>query len=327
MRKILCVLMIGAGCLLLFSGCKKPDPVSQEAFLLGSYVKIQVNDQSKATVLPQTFDRLETIHQQLDPDSQFSEIARINQAAGKEPVEVSDDSYHFLKEAQKYSLQYPGFDFTLGPVTKLWGIGTKSARKPSEKEITDALRLVNAEKVQFDDEKQTIFLPEEGMLLDVGAVAKGFAADEIADFLREKGVKSASLDFGGNLYVIGDHNGKPWQVGIQDPQDLNQLIGEVAVKDRSVVTSGVYQRYLEADGKQYHHLFDPKTGYPFEGDLASVTIISESSFEADALATAMFGYSGDTALRLLEKEGGVEAVLVLRDGGVLETENIFSTNN
>lgn len=314
------ILLLGLS-LFLFSGCQKAEPLSREAFLLGSYVKVTVHDGNKEKALERAFQRIEELHHQLDPNADDAAIAKINQQAGKGPVEIPADIYSFLQICQRYSAQYPGFDFTIGPITTLWGIGSEKARKPTDEEIAEALRYVDHRKVRFDDEKRTVFLPEKGMGIDVGAAAKGFVADEVVKVLRSEGVTSGNLDFGGNLYLLGKKNGQPWEVGIQDPRDINKLLKEVAVTNHSVVTSGIYQRYFKAEGQWYHHLFDPKTGYPFAGDLASVTILSKSSLEADILATAMFVYKSNEALKVLEAKE-IAAILVSRDNHMITTKQL-----
>lgn len=304
------------------------EPYSQEEFLLGTYVRMRVYDQGKEAALQPAFDRVKELGDKITVNQSGSEIDQVNQQAGIQPVVVSEDVYRLVKKAYLYSQDSQGgFDMAIGPITQLWRIGFDDARKPSQAEIDQALKLVDYQQVELDDEKRSVYLAEKGMALDLGAIAKGYIADEVVKVLRDQGVTSGIVDLGGNVYVLG-HSPKgedtPWTVGIQDPNDARgSVIGTLPATDQTLVTSGIYERYLEMDGETYHHLFNPETGYPFDNDIASVTIITDQSIDGDGLSTAVFALGTKAGLAYVEGlENGTAAIFVTKENQVYVTENI-----
>lgn len=269
------------------------DPYSKQELLLGTYVQIRIYDDGKEEVLDKAFDRIKELGDKITVNEEGSEIDAVNEKAGIEPVKVSDDVYTLLKKAYEYSQDSNGgFDMAIGPITQLWHIGFDDARKPSQEEIDQALKLVDYHKVVLNDNEKTAYLEEKGMELDLGAIAKGYITDEVVKVLEDNGVTTAIIDLGGNVYVLGHSprgEDEDWNVGIQDPNKArNTVIGTVKERDKTLVTSGIYERYLKVNGETYHHLFDPKTGYPFDNDIAGVTIITNKSIDGDGLSTAVF---------------------------------------
>jgi thiamine biosynthesis lipoprotein len=256
-------------------------------------------------------------------------VAAINRQAGVAPVKVHSDLLEVLEEALYYAeLSDGAFDPTVGPLVRLWGIGTDSQRLPGEDELAAALELVNWRDVVIDREWGTVFLWREGMALDLGAIAKGYAGDEAVRIAREGKAKRAIVDLGGNIIALG-WRGKqgtemlPWRVGIQNPFDERGThIGVLPVHDMSVVTSGVYERFFELDGKRYHHLFSTKDGYPVENGLLSVTIVTERSIEADALSTVVFTMGFEQGRALIESIPGAEAIFVFDDRRIWITSGL-----
>ncbi len=227
-------------------------------------------------------------------------VAAINEAAGKVPAAAPADVRYVTGKALWYASRSGGaFDPTIGPIVKLWNIGLDGERVPSPEEIKTALPLVDFRSVRVDDADGTVFLPRKGMLLDLGAIAKGYAADEVARVLLEKRVKKP--------------DGSPWRIGIQNPFDERGAhIGIATLTGgATVVTSGVYERYFIAeDGTHYHHIFDTKTGYSVNNGLVSVTIISSSSIDADGLSTTLFSLGLKEGMALAESLEHVEAVFI-----------------
>ncbi|MFU0787997.1 MAG: FAD:protein FMN transferase [Enterococcus gilvus] len=186
----------------------------------------------------------------------------------------------------------------------------------------------------FNDDEQTVFLKEKGMKLDLGAIAKGYITDEVVKVMKENGVTTAIIDLGGNVFVMGNsprgNQKEDWTVGIQDPnQARNVVLGSVPETNMSLVTSGIYERYLEVDGKTYHHLFNPKTGYPFDNDLAGVTIVSKKSIDGDGLSTAVFSMGVKDGMKYVEDLKDTEAIFVTRDDKVYVTsglKDVFELN-
>jgi thiamine biosynthesis lipoprotein len=256
--------------------------------------------------LDDAFARLKQIDDELSEQNPRSEIAAVNAASGLHPVKVGDDAIAILKKDLGYAAMSDGaFDPTVGPLVNLWGIGTDHARLPSKTEIKAALALVNWKDVVLDETAKTIFLKRKGMALDLGSGTKGYATDEIVKVLRPRGVESAVIDLGGNIFVMGSKaEGKPWRVGLQDPEnERGAYLGVASLVDRTMVTSGVYERYFEKDGKRYHHIFDTRTGYPLDNGLTSVTIVTAKSFDADGCTTMLFALGRTKGMELGQKMG------------------------
>ncbi|MGX7199664.1 FAD:protein FMN transferase [Enterococcus nangangensis] len=306
------------------------EPYEDRQFLLGTYVNIKVYDNGKEQALKDAFARVKELGDKITVNQEGSEVDAVNEQAGVAPVAVSDDVYRLAKKAYEYSQDSNGgFDMAIGPITSLWHIGFDDARKPSQAEIDAALKLVDYHKVILDDEKQTIYLEEKGMKLDLGAIAKGFITDEVVSLLKDAGVTTAIVDLGGNVYVLGHsvrstpEKAVDWTVGIQDPnQARNTTVGQVPETNKSLVTSGIYERYLVVDGKTYHHLFDPKTGYPFDNGIAGVTIISDLSIDGDGLSTAVFSMGVKKGLEYVESLDGVDAIFVTTDDEIFVTDGV-----
>lgn len=310
----------------------RKEPYAQEQFLLGTYTRIRVYDEGKEAAMTPAFERIKELGDKITINEPDSEIDEINENAGIQPVKVSPEIYQLVKRAKEYSVESEGaFNLVIGGITQLWRIGFDDARKPSDEEIQQALTTLDYQKVQLDDENETVYLEEKGMIIDLGAIAKGYIADEVATILRNEGVTSAIIDLGGNILVLGHSNrgvDQPWKIGIQDPNDARgSIIGSIEETDKTVVTSGVYERYLELDGVKYHHIFDTQTGYPIENDVASVSIITDHSIDGDALTTLVFAKGIEKGLAFVEENTpeGTDAIFISRDGEVYVTSGIKDT--
>ena len=300
-------------------------PYKQTEFLMGTVATVKIYDEGKETVLESVFNRIETLAEQIGVEEVKSQIDKVNANAGKKSVEVSDDIFELVQAGKNYSEQADGsFDITIGPLTALWHIGYEDARKPEQAEIDEVLSLINYEKVILDEDKGTVYLEDEGMRMDLGAIAKGFIADEVNEVLDENGVSTAIIDLGGNIYVKGNNpSGKKWTVGIQDPFSARgETVGRIEASDQSIVTSGIYERYLEVDGVTYHHLLNPIDGYPFDNEIAGVTIVSENSIDGDALSTVVFSKGLEDGMNFIENQEGVEAIFVNKDNHIFITSGL-----
>ncbi|MBQ3425413.1 MAG: FAD:protein FMN transferase [Clostridia bacterium] len=247
-----------------------------------------------------------------------SDVWRINHAQGA-PVEVSDDTIEILNTALEVSrLSSGAFDVSIAPVSTLWDFTSGAKVLPDAETIARAAALVDFERILIDGNSVTL---PEGMMIDLGGIAKGYIADAVKAYLEERGVESAVLSFGGNIVTIGlKPDGSPWRVGIQD---IDRPTGEyMLVADNyggSTVTSGIYERGFELDGVTYHHILDTDTGWPIQNELASVTIFSDSSMWGDALATAAFALGTEEGIKLIEGLEGIEAIFIARDRSVTGT--------
>jgi thiamine biosynthesis lipoprotein len=321
---------------LLFSGCER-QMAPQSEFVLGTVCSINLYEAGSAELYGTLFSRLRQLNDIFNNYSDSSEITRVNQNAADMPVPVSQDFFVVLKTALDFARLTGGaFDPTVGPLVKLWGFG-KTPRVPSQEEIKAAQKLVGWQCVALQESAQTEDAPgqpegftgqnpaagptvrftKSGVRLDLGAIAKGYAADCLVDILRERGVKRASLSLGGNVYVYGKKpGGSLWSVAIRDPSKPGQNAFMLKTRDATVVTSGAYERFFVQDGKTYGHILDPATGFPAKSGLESVTIVSHNSMVADALSTSLFvlGMEKIPEIKKSALAGGFECVLVDASG-------------
>lgn len=304
--------------ILTIIGCSTNDePVNDSQQLLGTILQISIRDGGYSTTLTdRAFERVAEIERRMstsEDDYDTTELLRVNRAAGEEAVSVSEDTFEVLQAALEFSRMTDGaFDVTVWPLVKLWGIGSGGASVPPEDKIAAARDAVNYHLLELDADNQSVYLPEPGMGVDVGAIAKGYAADEAARILRDAGVEHALLDFGGNILVIGDKpDGTPWRIGVQRPDaERTRYLGIVTATDRTVVTSGPYERFFVQEGTRYHHILDAETGFPARNGIEQVTIIAEHSIDADALSTATYVLGVEEGLALVESLDDVEAVFI-----------------
>jgi thiamine biosynthesis lipoprotein len=335
---------------LSFSSCIK-NQQSQMEFALGTVCEVSLYEGGNKQIYSGIFRRLREIDRTMtafppidDTGPLFSGVAAINDRAGIEPVEIGADLIEVLETALYYAeLSNGAFDPTIGPLVRLWGIGTEAQRVPSNEEISTALELVNWRDLSVNREAGTAFLRHRGMSLDLGAIAKGYAGDEATRIAREGKVQRAIMNLGGNIVVLGwrekgrtakgfflktKNESIPWRVGVQNPMDYRgAYIGILPVHDTSIVTSGVYERFFESEGNHYHHLLSTTTGYPVENGLLSVTIVTERSIIADALSTVVFTLGYQRGKTLIDEIPNTEAIFIFDDRSVRITrglDRIFS---
>jgi FAD:protein FMN transferase len=254
--------------------------------------------------------RLERLLSRFLPES---DISRVNAAAGRRSERISRETYDLLSKAVELSDRYLGsFDVTVGPLITLWHSAKEARAEPDEARIGQILPLVDYRAVTLDPRETTAGLRNSGQCLDPGGIGKGFAGDKILEVFRRFGIPSAYSNLGGNVVTVGARpDGSPWRIGIQHPRDENGLLGSVSVVSETVVTSGDYQRYFtDGRGKRHHHILDPTTGYPAQAGLISVSVVSESSVEADVLSTALFVAGMEKGLTFLRGDRQTEAILV-----------------
>ena len=296
-------------------GCAaEPEPVAASRMgMLGTLCRITTWGAAERAT-DAAFDRIREIDERMSANRAESEVSRINAAAGTAPVAVSADTLEVILEAIAFSRLGGGrFDLTVGPLVKLWGIGTDDARVPAPGEIAAALARVDWRAVAVSEADSTVFLSRPGSAIDLGAIAKGYAADEAAAVLAARKVKTALVDLGGNIVTLGAKpDGSPWRIGLQDPDPSvprGTHIGIIEFEgSRSVVTSGTYERYLLRDGVRYHHLLDTATGSPVANGLSAVTIFTKRSIVADGWSTLVFASGLERGRALVESTGGeVEA--------------------
>lgn len=321
---ISCVLIL---IMLPLSACTASEnkPVKRSEFLLDTVIELTLYE-SKNTAEALLNDMVEIIRtgeMKYNRHTDSSEISRINSNPGSATA-VSEDTLEILERSLYFSSISDGlFDVSIGPLVDLWDINGDDPHVPNEEQIASVQKKIDYRKIILDEDNLTVSI-SEGMSLDIGAIAKGYITDQLVSFLRENNVQRALLNLGGNLYLHGiKADGSLWKIGIRNPFGMQgEYIGTVSVRDMSVVTSGIYERFFEENGKLYHHILNPKTGYPEDNSLASVTILSPSSTLADGFSTTVFLLGPEAGMALVDNTDNAEAILITRDKRVILSQGI-----
>lgn len=310
--------------LLAFSltGCEEPESEAEtysgDFFAMDTYIRYQLLTEDKA-LAEAGMDKVEETFLEIDRLTnrfQESELSAVNKNAGLASVKVSKELFEIVETALKWSDKTDGaFNILIGSVMDMWGFGSEKPTVPTEEELAEALSKTDYHKIMLDAEQSTLFLPEKGMVMDLGGVAKGYATDKAVEALKELGIENAIINAGGNIYALGSKDGKmPWKVGVQDPRDSQGIAALLEVRDAALVSSGGYQRYFEVDGIRYHHILDPATGCPARAS-AGTTVIMKSAVVADILSTALFVKGPVEGIALAEELNQVAAVMILTENG------------
>lgn len=307
MRKFL---ILGTVCsLVLLSGCGQTTN-SATGFMMDTVVNIEAECQKG--VLDDTLNFCRTYEKMLSRTDSDSEIYLLNKN-GK--AEVSDETAYLISRSLYFSGLTDGkFDVSICPVSSLWDFTGDAL--PDDEAIKKALKKVGYQKIKVDGNEVDL----GGAEIDLGAIAKGYISGKARDYLKKKNVKNAVINFGGNVVVMGE---RYYNVGIKNPF-ASGVSATLKVKNTAVVTSGTYERYVEVDGKKYHHILDTKTGYPVESDLVSATVICADPTDADALSTCCLVLGLNEATELINNMGGVEAVFITRDGELHFSSGIYA---
>lgn len=338
---ILCTVLVSP--MLLFTGCGNitdadtsttgNQPISISSIKLNTAVQITIYDSQDKALLNDCLalcDKYELIFSRTNEKSELYKLNHRKDVSDGDfstdgqttpyPVSGTADTWHIsedlaalLSEGLDITKESDGaFDIAIAPLTSLWDFTAEDPRVPDDAAIQKALPLCSSDGVTIDG--QDITLPSDDIQFDVGAIAKGYIADRLKDFLMKKGVKSAIINLGGNVLCIGSKpDGTPFKIGIQKPfADRNETEAVMDITGKSVVSSGIYERCFKQDGKLYHHILNPQTGYPYDNGLISVTIISDQSVDGDALSTTCFALGLEDGLKFAEKKG-VQAVFITED--------------
>lgn len=298
----------------------------REIDTMGTIINILVYHDHPDDILDGVEALLLDFNKRFSANDENSDLMRINRAAGVKPIVVDEDLFWLIKRAKNVSIAtHSAFNFTIGPIVKLWRIGFDDARVPTDSEIKEKLPLINPHNVVLDANMQSVFLRKQGMEIDLGAIAKGYFADRIKAYLLERQVSSAVIDLGGNVLTVGSAPGRAdnkWRIGIQSPfESRNQIIGVASIEDSSIVTSGIYERHYEKNGTSYHHIFDSKTGYPIVNDLASVSIFSEASITGEIWTTALFVYNAIEVINIMQQED-ISGLVISKTGKLYMSEDL-----
>ena len=301
-----------------------PKPYKETQFLMDTIIEITAYGPEAEEGVKASFVELQRLHTLTNNFDNNSQVSRINQMAGKSKVVVDPDLLCMVNSSQELSSKLEGtFDVTIGPLTELWGIGHKGEYVPSQTEIEKALALVNYRVIEVDNTANTIYLPKPGMLLDFGGIAKGYAVDKAIEVLKAKGITSALLNAGGDVRIIGNKpDGTAWRIGVQHPRQSDGISAKLSLTEWDTMeTSGDYQRFMIKDGIRYSHIIDPRTGWQ-PREIASVTMVNNSSADGDILGTAIFILGVDKGLKLLQQFPGNEAIIITIDGKTIITPGL-----
>lgn len=338
---ILCTVLVCP--MLLFTGCENitdadtsttgNEPISISSIKLNTAVQITIYDSQDKALLDDCLalcDKYELVFSRTNEKSELYKLNHRKDTSDKDPNadeqtipypisgtadtwHISEDLASLLSQGLSITRESDGaFDIAIAPLTSLWDFTAEDPKVPDDAAIQKALPLCSSDGVTIDG--QDITLPSDDIQFDVGAIAKGYIADRMKDLLVKKGVKSAIINLGGNVLCIGSKpDGTPFKIGIQKPfADRNETEAVMDITGKSVVSSGIYERCFKQNGKLYHHILNPKTGYPYDNSLISVTIISDQSVDGDALSTTCFALGLEDGLKFAEKKG-VQAVFITED--------------
>lgn len=287
--------------------------------------KAAASDSNECEAICQkTSELIKQLEQKMSYFIPQSFISRLNSSSGEAAIKMDPDTFYVLKSAGKYYEMSDGaFDITVAPLTALWRDCINQKNLPSENVIQSLLPAVSGAGIVLDGKAGSARI---GMYqsVDLGGIGKGYAADMVLKAYKDLGVTSAFINLGGNVHTLGKKiNGEPWMIGLQNPRSTRgDFIAALAISDKSAVTSGDYEKYFESESRRFHHIVDPKTGYPARTDLISATVLSGSSMEADALSTAVFVSGLERGMELIKKTPGAEGVVITKDKKVFITKGL-----
>jgi thiamine biosynthesis lipoprotein len=316
------------------SGCGKKE-YSKVEFLMDTVVEIKVYHKRKAEAekaINSSMEEMKRVEQKMSCFFSGSEVSRINKDAFLEEkkgsllvegwIPVSDELFSLLKESVLLSKLTKGcFDITIYPLWKIWKFEGENIEVPSKGKIERVLELVAYKNMILQNGK--ISFAKKGMGIDLGGIAKGYAVDAAIKVLKDKNINSAIVNAGGDMYVLGRKQGKSWRIGIRHPRREGEILGTIEVEDKAIVTSGDYERFFFSGGKKYHHIINPKTGYPAD-ECQSVTIVAKEATFADGLATGIFVLGPKEGMALIENLEGVEGIIVNKEGDVSVSSGLVS---
>ncbi len=308
------------GCCIQYRAGGKNQSCTKQLFAMDTVMSFTAYGRHSEQAVDAAMAEVQRLDALLSTGSASSEVSKINASGGGE---LSQDTSMLLKVALDiYDATGGLFDLTIYPLMELWGFPTKEYRVPGKEEIAEILPFVDGSNIQFDG--QTVVLGE-GQKIDFGGIAKGYASARTMEIYQEQGVDSGMVSLGGNIQVLNTKpDGSKWKIGIQDPDGRQgEILAVLEVDNKAVITSGGYERYFEEDGIRYIHILDPKTGYPADQDLVSVSIVSENGTLADALSTSLYIMGLDDAAAFWKNSSGdFDMVLITSDGRMYVTEGI-----
>ncbi len=332
MKKIICALTT---CILTISICsscasQKNKYYEKSNIVMDTAVTLSANGEKSKEAVEESFKKLDEINEMASASISTSDVYKINSHSGKSYVKVHPEILKMIETSIKYSKLSDGaWDITLGPIINLWGIGTDSERLPSDEEIKAKLPLVGYEKISINENDSSVMLQKEGMAIDLGGIAKGFAADEVLKIYKKYNIENGLINLGASsIYALGKNkDNNEWAVGIKHPrsEDPSVYMGIIKLSNDSLSTSGDYERCFIKDNKRYHHIIDPKTGYPVDNGVISDTIVidgdtPENGMLSDLLTTTVFTLGQEKGLKLIDSLSGVSCEITTSDYKVYTSE-------
>lgn len=295
--------------------------VSKQGFLLDTVIDIKIFDSENKDLLDEAFSLCSFYENLLSKTIEDSDIHRLNNS-GTDGYKVHNETLNVIKKGLYYSeISKGAFDITIEPIGALWNFKDSKKEIPNKKEIEKNLKQVNYKDIEIIE--NTVRFRKENMSIDLGAIAKGYIADRLKDYLESKGVKSGIINLGGNILCIGSHkNGNKFKIGVQKPFEARgESIGALSISDKSIVSSGIYERYFEKDGKIYHHILNPFNGYPYDNNVSQVTIVSDKSVDGDGLSTVCLALGEKKGIDLINSLDGVDGIFITKKGEVIFSNN------
>jgi FAD:protein FMN transferase len=330
---VVAMVVVSAG--ILTAGTSKMAPKDQtyesESFAMGTIIIQKATGANGQAAIDEVTRKIKSLEKLLTFKESGGDVYKLNKNAGIKKVELDPATVKIIKKSlQVAELSGGAYDITVGPLVKSWAIGTPQQHVPSKEELQKILPLVNYKDIYIDEHSGG--LKKAGQMIDLGGIAKGYAGDVAIQIYKKHGIQSAFINLGGNVVTLGNKpDGSPWKIGIRDPRPKKndtqgqQLLGYITVKDKAVSTAGNDQRYFEIDGQRYHHIFNPKTGYPAKLDLMSVTLVTDSSLDSDAFDTAVFILGLEKGRELLRRLGNIEAIFITTDKKIYVTDGLKDT--
>jgi thiamine biosynthesis lipoprotein len=319
-RPLILVLLVLLAALVLFRGGGREAELRESRILLGTLVEIHLPraDRAAREAVTAAFAEMARIEALMSPRIASSDVARLSAAA--DPLEVAPETAEVIALGLDVAARSGGaFDLTLGRLKALWDIEGEVPRVPGRAEIAVVLAGIGPTALRLDGLRVSKAQPD--LAVDLGGIAKGYAIDRAIAVLAQAGIAQASVNAGGDLRLLGSRGERPWRIGIRHPRSAEELLATLELSGRAVVTSGDYERFFEVDGRRYHHIFDPRGGFPAAA-CQSVTLVADNAMLADALATAVFVLGPEEGLALLAEFPGVEALIVAADGAIHATSGM-----
>jgi FAD:protein FMN transferase len=297
--------------------------MTREEAIMGTAIRVELWHEVPAqgeAALDAVMAEMHRIDRAMSPFKPESELSRINREAAKTPVPISEEMFGLIARSVEFSkLSKGAFDITFASVGYMFDY--RNGIKPAAEKIAAALPDIDYRHIRLDRRRRTIRFARDGVRIDLGGIAKGYAVDNCVALLKARGVKEALVMAGGDSRVLGDKRGRPWMIGIRDPRNRESMVAMIPLVDAAISTSGDYERYFEADGTRYHHILDPTTGRSATG-ARSVTILGPDAITTEGMSKSVFIMGPERGIRFAESLPGIDAVIIDCDGNMRYTAGL-----